>query len=202
MAIQRISPEPTKDEVIDFHIDGGKMFEKNWSPIAPIGDDSFLFARLIDPSFQIVQCKFDGSCSKEAATTTHIPVLKRLADQFNIQVFHLATGAIRIDDTHFGAIFHGKYSNPANSYNMRYYVFPYIFEVTHPWRITSIATVPLELPVPEGHPVHEYTIIYACGLKYVDGRVVISYSVDDSIGGFIVMSVQDVFSNMEDVVLQ
>ena len=119
----------------------------------------------------------------------------------SLQMFHLATNAVRIDDTHYGALFHGRIVGPAPLYHVKFFIFPYLFEHKHPWRITAIGNTPMTMPVPEGHYVDEHSMIYACGLKYVDGRLVVLYSVDDQTASFFVTSVEDVFANMDQVQL-
>ena len=167
-------------------------FEKNWSPIGPAGQhepDMYLFATYVEPH-EIVQCHMGtGKCDVIASTSIK-HMVSALLEKHNRTGVHLATNAIRLSNGQYGALMH------LVRHPLMYTVVAYVFSATHPYAITRVGREAIQLPYPNSV---RGSILYSVGLMYVDGRVVVSYSIDDAIGAYLVTDESHLFSNMVEV---
>ena len=154
-----------------------KRWEKNWVAIGPTGtsiddNDDYLFARRLEPH-EIFRCSRQGTCRNESATS-HEAFFQSLLSQYQYIEFHLGTNAVRVSATHYGAIMHGVTHPPKK--RKHYDKWPYLFRAEAPYEIEQIASRPLELALPPGLPDDT---VYANSLTFVDGLLVLSYSVEN-----------------------
>ena len=192
MHIQRLFPSLTGPVLLSGLQNQGDI-EKNWSPIGPHTDSTgrvngdYLFSRFVDPH-EILRCNAVGACVV-AATTNHSIFFNRFVKTHLIDKLHLGTNAVRVSEQYYGAIFHGVQYHPTAGLIRNYMDFPYLFDAQPPYEIRYVASKPLVLPVE--NPNRQFA--YSTGLSFIDGRLVVSYGVNDKSCNFFVDDVDSIF---------
>ena len=192
MHVQRVFPSISAPvQLRPWHHPHGQQWEKNWAPISEVashnGISDYLFARFLEPH-QILQCNHLGKC-KEAASTSQKAYFESLKARNNCSIaFHLGTNAVRINETHFGAIMH-------QGCQQKYFNFPYLFEAKHPWSVAAVSTQPMDIQsvLPKDLASH----VFVSGLSFVDGRLVVAYGDSNQEPRFVLLSVNEVFGAMD-----
>ena len=187
MAMQRVLPDAGFSVLLTLDAAADGRSEKNWSPITALDDEHFLFARFVEPHDVLACAKTTGTC-KLHSTSSNKPFFDALMQRHG-RFIHLATNAVRVSETHFGAVMHLRTLSRGG-----YMPVPYMFDAAPPFCITHVGRKHIELPSPKGY---HRSIIYAPGLMLVQGRLVVSYSVEDRSVNFVALEVEDVFADME-----
>ena len=200
MAIRRILP--TVGPVIELKLENRHRIEKNWAPIGSSSNGGYLFVYDIDMAFTVVECSREGDCVRLVTTDKHNRKLRELQKRYRLDRFHLGSNAVRLSEDEYGASFHGRhaYRDADGKIRIDNLIFAYKFEAKYPWHITAIGKKPLELPTPEHlhyKPSSSMRVIYLCGMQFVDGNLVLEYSVMAISNSFLVTSVDAVFGNMD-----
>ena len=181
MYIQRVFPAPAHDRlpltVADDDSIQLKSYEKNWTPIGEVhnavtNSSDYLFARFVEPH-QILQCNRKAECSV-AASRSNKAYFDELKKRHSYNAFHLGTNAVRINDSHYLALFHGLKRMPEHDNAPYYGDHFYVFESASPWSIVRVSRSPLRI-----EPSPGFQFSFTNGLAYVDGRLAISYGVND-----------------------
>jgi hypothetical protein len=181
-------------------------YEKNWSPIGPAKagsvayEDGFLFAYSVQPH-HVMKCYLTGACYTMASTDSS--AILKYYQQLHAHIpkgiegkMHLGTNAVRLSDTHYGSLFHFIIARESPLRN-KYHVVPYIFESSEPYRIVKVALKPLVLPEPDGR---NCSFVFAPGLTFVQGRLVVMYTCTDATVSMYLDSVDGIFGHdMADV---
>ena len=198
MYIQRILPRiGTATPLSHRRLD---RVEKNWAPIspawqpstsAPVAADEFLFARFIEPH-EIVSCTRYGEC-RSVATSSQQRAFDGLVKKYGFESVHLGTNAIRVTDTLYGAILHAV--NGTDTKYKSYKNIAYLFSAEPPYGIEHVASDPVALPAEKAFE-HRHRMVFTCGLAYVEGHVVISYTVNDQTPLYITTTLGELFRNM------
>ena len=133
-----------------------------------------------------------GKCDVIASTSIK-HMVSALLEKHNRTGVHLATNAIRLSNGQYGAIAH--LVRAPNHYTQC----TYIFSSVHPFVIPHVCRSPFHLPNSSSFPIEQYHASFAVGLMYVDGKIVVSYSILDSISNFVVTDKAELFGNMVEV---
>ena len=193
MFVRRLFPQIT-DPVQLSTPNALNAIEKNWSPIGPHVDHEgketgdFLVSRYVNPH-EVYRCRPDGHCIT-IASTNHSEFFHRFVKTHLIDNLHLATNAVRMSESHYGAIFHGQRKDISPILTRNNLDFPYLFSAYPPYAITHVAVKPLNLPFPE--PSRQFK--FSTGLTFIDGRLVVSYGINDSMNRFFVDTVENIFN--------
>ena len=180
--------------------------EKDWSPIGPAKEHSvdyaegFLFAYSIEPTHRVIRCHLTGSCETVASTDSSA-ILKSYQQLFSMDKYShagkikLGTNAVRIDQSYYGSILHFVIPHfpPMNPV---YHNIPYIFESNFPYRITKVAIKSFEFPSPDNMTCG---FMYATGLTFVQGKLGVTYTCEESTASLYLGTVDGIFQDMIDV---
>lgn len=173
MKIQRIFPNPSPIVDLTFAVSEKRKLgriEKNWSPIRPAPDGAtFLFSTTLEPH-DIVSCDAGGQCTSLSRTSQQ-RFFSEFTRKWGLGALHLGTNAIELPNGRCAAIFHGITATRP----LEYYNFVYTFESAPPYAILAVASEPLLLPL--GDVGTGFT--FSSSLSWVDGRVVVGYTVKD-----------------------
>ena len=192
MHIQRLFPSLTGPVLLAGLQNQGDI-EKNWSPIGPYFDSTgeetgdYLFSRFVDPH-EILRCNAVGACVV-AATTNHSIFFNRFVKTHLIDKLHLGTNAVRVSEQYYGAIFHGRRKRRGEQSFRSYLNFPYLFDAHPPYSIRYVAIKPLNLVLSD--PTRQFK--FSTGLSFIDGRLVVSYGVNDKACNFFMDDVNSIF---------
>ena len=157
------------------------------------GHDSteYMFAYSIQPRIVIKCSKIDGKCTVVSSLPDN-PKVAEFMKPHQFRELHLATNAVRLSPTQFGALLHGR---------PPYAVHAYTFSALPPYEVLEIRSTPIVL----AETTCLDQINYAEQLTFVDGQLVISFTIHcfkldktDAIA-FYVASVDDIFRDMVDV---
>ena len=124
------------------------------------------------------------------ASTNHTAFFDRFKKTHLIDNLHLATNAVRLSESYYGAIFHGQRKDPTPILTRSNLDFPYLFSAYPPYKIAFVAIAPLNLPFPD--PTRQFK--FSSGLSFIDGRLVVSYGINDSASRFFVDTVENIFN--------
>ena len=102
---------------------------------------------------------------------------------------------MRLNDEYYGALFHGI----RDQHRDQYVNIAYMIQARPPFAITKVAREPYHLPIPEHMSDCFHHVAFSCSMAFVDGLLVIGYSVCDQAMGLYVDTVGSVFGDMEDV---
>ena len=183
---------PVVGGIVMLDIGSSELKEKNWAPIGNISANEYLYSRFVDPH-ELVACNRAGRC-RTAATTNRTEFFARFKSTHMVDEIHLGTNAVRVSDQYYGAILHAVQKE--TKHLRRYLNIPYLFDAVHPWSIRRVAPHPLNLPTAP----YRSRFAFSTGLAYVDGRLVVSYNIDDKTSSFFVTTADEVFANTVAVV--
>ena len=148
----------------------------------------YLFATYVEPH-EIVQCHMGmGECNVIASTSIK-HMVSALLEKHNRTGVHLATNAIRLSNGQYGALMHLVRSFRG------YILFSYSFSSAYPYEITHVGQSAIQLPT----PVSKADFVFVTALMYVDGKIVVSYGVEDRYANFFVTDEAELFGDMDDV---
>ena len=178
--------------------------EKNWSPIDEIvdnrtasGETNFLFSRSVEPH-EVLQCSKAGQC-ESIASSSRKQYFSSLMWKYKMLSMHLGSNAVRIDEWHYGAIFHAMHRPEHDPLRPTYLNFFYLFQDQYPYTITHVSKQPLAMLSATYHQDGGRHFEFVSGLSFVDGYLLISYGFDDMQARFHLVTVTELLSMLEEI---